>query len=118
MKDGKFSCPLCRQPTPQTNYQDPILLEVLRNYPRVAPCGRICRGCDVASEHINTCIECTKVKHADLHKEYDALKTQLSVITGKISSVEDSNVRIRDELQKYVTKYGHLPDEDTETDSF
>lgn len=118
VKDGKFLCPLCRQTTQQTqtNHRDPILLEVLRNYPRVVPCGRTCTGCDVASEHINTCIECTKVKHADLQKEYDALKTQFAVITGKNESVEESNARIRDELQKYEKKYGNLPDEDTDSD--
>lgn len=114
-KDEVYSCPTCREKTQDIQYQDPILKEVLRVYPRSVPCGHVCDGFDSADEHIKTCLGCARAKHMELQREYDALKLHTDAISTKAAMVEEANSLLREELKKYTDMYGEIEEEsDTE----
>jgi hypothetical protein len=106
--DAEFACPTCRQTTKHLNYKDPILYSVLRTYPRVAPCGAPCDGCDAFAEHTKSCIGCATSKQTDLQAEYDALKKHTNAVMTDFTTLEESNALVRHELGRYVDTYGAL----------
>jgi hypothetical protein len=102
IKDDQYSCPTCRQKTRHINYQDPILLALLRTYPRTVPCGLIINGCDAAADHTNVCVQCSKASLAELRNEYEALKKTNDATQAKLVMLEESNTLLREELSKSV----------------
>ena len=115
VKDDEYSCPTCRQNTRQINYQDPILLALLRRYPRKVPCGLIINGCDAAADHTEVCVMCSKATLAELQNEYEALKKSNDAMQAKLVMLEESNTLLREELSKSVRV--DEPDEESEEET-
>lgn len=113
MKDDEYLCPTCRYKTSPNNYQDPILLALLRSYPRTVPCGLIINGCDAAADHTNVCVQCSHANLAELRKEYEALKKTNDATQAKLVMLEESNTLLREELSKSVRVNESESEEDT-----
>jgi hypothetical protein len=112
--DSTHTCPKCKTRAPITDHKDPVIDEVMKNYPRTVPCGITCNGWIGAKEHELLCIVCSKLVNKDLEFENASLK--LGIINqGKyIKTLENSNEVLQKELQKYILKYGPIIDEEKE----
>jgi septation ring formation regulator EzrA len=80
----------------------------------MVPCGVMCTGSDTYSEHVKICVECGKVKLEELQNELNAIKKNNDTVKTKLSTIEDENMILREELKKYSDTYGVLepPEED------
>jgi septation ring formation regulator EzrA len=74
----------------------------------------MCTGSDTYSEHVKICVECGKVKLEELQNELNAIKKNNDTVKTKLSTIEDENMILREELKKYSDTYGVLepPEED------
>lgn len=111
-EDSSYTCPKCKTKATITAHKDPVIDEVMKNYPRIVPCGITCNGWVGAKEHEQLCILCSKLVNKDLEFEIASLKFSNTNQENHIKTLETSNEILQKELQKYIIKYGPIVEEE------